>query len=241
MKGILKNLNKIKQTFESKLTIEDFNNYENVKCVTNGTFYIGNKGIVLSENINGAKYISLIRQPKSSNKELFNIIKSNPDKLFYIKINHDKTLYIENDSIQFYSLPYSEINSINTSDKTIINAPEPTIYEPKRCNNYKITIEGLDVPEMVFESIELLEYETHITIRDIIGNSFVSRIKSADPEKELKIVLEILDPTGVTIEKWENNQLLPDSFIFKHMAFSYENDDIQRYKVNILKPMKFIF
>jgi hypothetical protein len=132
--------------------------------------------------------------------------------------------------------------------------PEIAIYEPKRMNRFLITFpEHFNIPQwvvfdtsrpnMIIKSKKILGFELFkkiiwadmlITMSDPIGPSISQSLmdlihKSLYEKKQIikdkfKLKLEMLDPTGVVVEKWDLSDCEFKSIDFGKL--SYQNDDI---------------
>jgi hypothetical protein len=132
--------------------------------------------------------------------------------------------------------------------------PEIARYEPKRMNRFLITFpEHFNIPQwvvfdtsrpnMIIKSKKILGFELFkkiiwadmlITMSDPIGPSTSQSLmdlihKSLYEKKQIikdkfKLKLEMLDPTGVVVEKWDLSDCEFKSIDFGKL--SYQNDDI---------------
>jgi len=132
--------------------------------------------------------------------------------------------------------------------------PEIGRYEPKRMNRFLITFpEHFNIPQwvvfdtsrpnMIIKSKKILGFELFkkmiwadmlITMSDPIGPSTSQSLmdlihKSLYEKKQIikdkfKLKLEMLDPTGVVVEKWDLSDCEFKSIDFGEL--SYQNDDI---------------
>jgi hypothetical protein len=138
--------------------------------------------------------------------------------------------------------------------------PEIAAYEPKRMNRFLITFpEHFNIPQwvvvetsrpnMTIKSKKILGFELFkkiiwtdmlISMRDPIGpstsQSFMDLIHKSLYEKKqiikdkFDLKLEMLDPTGVVVERWDLSDCKFKSIDFGEL--SYQNDDM--VKINLV-------
>jgi hypothetical protein len=140
--------------------------------------------------------------------------------------------------------------SIKVMKSPKINKPIPV--EPKRNNRWVVKFEGAyDIPTWAVKKTHRPKLvdgnwgNINIELRDVIGPSIAQAVvegfRHSWQKKRVKIPtvtysLEMLDPTGVTIEKWEITGKIIEADFGK---LSYKKDKLSSIKL-IIEPSKVI-
>lgn len=135
-----------------------------------------------------------------------------------------------------------------------LNTKIPVAYEPKRKNRWILkflentSIESWFLSGTVRPSVEVKHISIfgfnfslkpkwqpmEIKMRDVIGPSSAQAVwKLFSSKNKFNLVLEMLDPTGVGVEKWEINDCKIISLDFG--CLSYDSDDLAEI-IMVIQP-----